>query len=161
MTTTIDTKKDAELDVTIELLKDAYEIIDGIPAKRVFLNSWQNPLGGLQHLTQWGPETTSYKKTAAQIDCGTLACAAGWLCLHPKFQALGLMVNRDGDPALASNPNSYGYAALARVFHITHTQAATLFGLAFSARSSAHKSIWLDRCLTLIANLQLSKSNVL
>lgn len=55
-----------------ELLKDAYSIIDGIPADLINLDKIYTNLG-------------------ERPDCGTIACAAGFLALHPQFQALGLM----------------------------------------------------------------------
>ncbi len=149
--------EDAELDTAIELLRDAYAVIDGIPARRIALYTWQSPRG----MVKYYPITAKFKKTADEIDCGTLACAAGWLCLHPKFQELGLRVSREGDPTLADNARVHGFDALARVFHITEPQAYRLFRLASAAPVGQHKSIWLDRCLNLIAQLQLSKSNSL
>lgn len=54
----------------LELLRDAYMIIDGIPDELINLDRVY---------------TTENIKPA----CGTIACAAGWLALHPTFQSLG------------------------------------------------------------------------
>lgn len=54
-----------------ELLKDAYAIIGGIPEDKIHLRAIVSKVG-------------------ESAECGTVCCAAGWLGLHPKFQALGL-----------------------------------------------------------------------
>lgn len=50
-----------------EKLKEAYAIIDGIPANKFRLEAL---------LKKYDPE---------HLRCGTIACAAGWLSLHPTF----------------------------------------------------------------------------
>lgn len=53
-----------------EVVAEAHEIIDGIPEKAIRLSLW---------LTKRGQS----------LDCGTIACGAGWLSMHPKFMARG------------------------------------------------------------------------
>jgi hypothetical protein len=64
--------------MNFELLKDAYAIIDGIPEKQFNLNRW----------VEENDNTGSVCDLAH--GCGTVACAGGWLSLHPKFNELGL-----------------------------------------------------------------------
>ncbi|MPQ56376.1 hypothetical protein [Duganella sp. FT27W] len=52
-----------------ELLKDAYAIIYGIPAEVIDLDS-------------------IIKSRGDSLSCGTVACAFGWLGMHPKFKNL-------------------------------------------------------------------------
>jgi len=54
-----------------ELFKEAYSIIDGIPEEYLNLD-------------------TIVSNDIDHVGCGTIACAAGWLGLHPTFQKLGL-----------------------------------------------------------------------
>lgn len=57
------------------LLRDAYAVIDGIPEERFNLNAWR-----------------------VTRECGTVACAAGWLMQHPDMQAKGLYMDSYGSP---------------------------------------------------------------
>lgn len=52
------------------LVREAYAVVDGIPADRFNLRTIANK--------------------SDPHNCGTVACAAGWLAMHPKFKALGL-----------------------------------------------------------------------
>jgi hypothetical protein len=63
----------------IELLKEAYAIIDGIPEQAFDLE---------KIITDGG----------TSVGCGTVACAAGWLSIHPKFgKLLGADVTLNGE----------------------------------------------------------------
>jgi hypothetical protein len=108
-----------------ELLKDAYEIVDGIPAENFDLNAWRTKDCG--------------------ASCGTIACAAGWLSLHPKFQALGLgYENRGVEGYQVTFGTDYHFPALASLFNISYSQAQGLFGLA-EEPGYAHKDLFLSR----------------
>jgi hypothetical protein len=50
----------------LEKLKDAYAILDGIPTHKLNLNEVLGSFSG-------------------DLSCGTIACGAGWLSLHPTF----------------------------------------------------------------------------
>ena len=92
------------------LLRDAYAIIDGIPADRFYLNSWR--LTG----------------KSAQ-DCGTIACAAGWLAMHPTMRDCGLRNDREGAPIFKNSLgiSQFDYQALAKFFCMTVAQAQDIF----------------------------------
>ncbi|RQT26117.1 hypothetical protein [Burkholderia contaminans] len=112
-----------------ELLKDAYEIIAGIPSANMNLNTWRTRDEG--------------------ATCGTIACAAGWLTLHPKFQDLGLKVsNESSHPNHLSRPVFNGkenMAALADLFRIDWDDAFQLFREKTVSERGTHKQIFLRR----------------
>jgi hypothetical protein len=109
-----------------ELLKDAYEIADGIPAENFNLNEWRRRDEG--------------------ASCGTIACAAGWLSLHPKFRALGLdYKDVPGHGRQITFRNDYHFDAIAELFNITGAQAYQLFGQASEVPYRAHKELFLSR----------------
>ncbi|MDQ7981911.1 hypothetical protein QYH69_32325 [Paraburkholderia sp. SARCC-3016] len=87
------------------LLRDAYAIIAGIPESRFDLCLWRS-----------GGNTAN--------ECGTIACAGGWLAMHPKFHALGLQAGEDGMPRTKGARN---YGALAEVLGIDRMDAQQLF----------------------------------
>ncbi|CAG9229283.1 hypothetical protein [Burkholderia vietnamiensis] len=106
-----------------ELLKDAYEIIDGIPEENLNLNAWRTRNRG--------------------ATCGTIACAAGWLTLHPKFQTLGLTVH--GSHGVPKYRDHTHYAALAALFEIETDDAEVLFKTALHDARKSHKEIFRER----------------
>lgn len=124
-----------------ELLKDAYAIIDGIPAKQFDL--------------KW----FSSGKGVTPNDCGTIACAGGWLTLHPAMRALGLRNSTDestsdstlayGHYRLAPRFNDEdGFEALAEFFSIPCDAVRDLFGVrnGIEFESSCNdKELWLYR----------------
>lgn len=59
--------------IDLELVAKAHEIIDGIPDKVIDLKRFVSQCG-------------------ESPDCGTIACGAGWLALHPYFKELGLTI---------------------------------------------------------------------
>ena len=113
-----------------ELLKDAYEIIDGIPARNIRLSEWREKDRG--------------------ASCGTIACAAGWLSLHPKFQALGLGSGHDyGFGAEPVFDGRGGVSGMAALFNIRLAEAFDLFSdrnhrLSYPSRIS-DKKLFLSR----------------
>ncbi len=52
-----------------ELLKDAYQVLGGIPARQFKLAKIISERGG-------------------RDECGTIACGMGWLAIHPRFRKL-------------------------------------------------------------------------
>jgi hypothetical protein len=115
----------------IRLLKDAYAIIDGVPNSAFSLKQWRLRQG--KNLTD-----------------GTICCAAGWLTLHPKFEALGLTFDGTGRPAFGLYR---GYAALAALFRIDTSEAYAMFcPLPPDAWSpQTDKVVWLNRVRTYLA----------
>jgi hypothetical protein len=112
-------------------LRAAYAIIDGIPETRIDLDTWRRDSG--------------------KITCGTIACAAGWLALHPDMQAMGLSALLNGGPAYQGLE---GFGALAQFFGIDTATAGHLFSYMGSyydpptCRGSfpwSDKAIWLAR----------------
>jgi hypothetical protein len=110
-----------------ELLKDAYEIVDGIPAENFYLNQWRMRDEGLS--------------------CGTIACAAGWLTLHPKFQALGLEYGKTAnDSTQIKYRGVIHMSALAQFFGISVSDAEGIFGVVSSFQPvRSHKALFLRR----------------
>ena len=102
-----------------QLFEDAYAIIDGVPDPRIYLNSWQKLPAG-RHL---------YVRGAEEITCNTIACAAGWLTLHPAMQALGLRAGVAGEPTFEDSEGieRWDYDALAHFFGLEYSQAEKLF----------------------------------
>lgn len=110
-----------------ELLKDAYEIIDGIPSENFNLDTW--------------------RKRDEGATCGTIACAAGWLTLHPKFQELGLK-SVVGHGHYLHRPVFNGKEnidALAELFGIKWADALRLFREKGYLESGGHKQVFLRR----------------
>lgn len=96
--------------MNIELLREAYAIIDGIPDKRINLG-----------VIARGPKPNDPKH------CGTIACAAGWLGMHPKFKELGMRTS-NGDLTLKGVPDYFDWDdVLARVFDCSQHVAQKLF----------------------------------
>ena len=126
--------------MNIELWKDAISVIDGIPEKRINLNTWQK-----SQLVRFitGPD---------QIECGTICCAAGWLALHPKFQSLGLKTDFNlRCPVFVDSLLGVctGYRALAAMFGISHREAEETFK-PNSSDKRPDKQVWLERAKDLL-----------
>lgn len=120
----------------LELLRDAYQIIDGIPDNQFDL--------------QWFYSFYPGDLPAAN-DCGTIACAGGWLALHPQFNALGLEAGREG-PTL---DGKYGYKALGEIFNIQEIAAERLFSPRYESREKfgTDKAVFLKRLKDFIVTL--------
>lgn len=97
------------------LLRDAYAIIDGIPKERFELSQWRQ--GG-----------------RSPNGCGTIACAAGWLAMHPEMQDRGLLPGTAGMPEFRNEHGhvSYRYDALALLFGISKIEATAIFSTRFT-----------------------------
>jgi hypothetical protein len=102
-----------------ELLRQAYAIIDGIPDDRFNLVR----------------------------SCGTIACAGGWLCMHPTFIALGLraMFGSNGAPEFVDEQTgdyTVAFAALGKALGLTFEQAFQLFTCRGDAYFDRHNDIY-------------------
>lgn len=136
----------------VELFKDAIAIIDGIPESRIQLNSFQSS-GRIAH-------------ESSEIRCGTLACAAGWLALHPGMRALGLHTVFLGFPAYRTYEP--GYESLAGFFEITEREANLVFGPRLQPKMSrreieamihlSDKELWLGRAHKLLKKIKNGKN---
>ena len=121
-----------------ELVKDAYAIIDGIPDDRISLYMFQQGEIALE---------------PAAITCQTLACAAGWLSLHPDMRKRGLRILTNGIPYLFGAAS--GFDSLAMLFEMTRKQATFLFSDRSGSRipgqsEMSDKELWLARCRYLL-----------
>ncbi len=59
--------------------------------------------------------------------CGTVACALGWACLAPEFQALGLRLGNGFGSTAPEFAGLQGFTAGAAFFGISWGEAAGLF----------------------------------
>ncbi len=112
------------------LLREAREMLASIPTRQFDLS---------QIVTERG--AGAFGSIAADGDlsagCGTIACAAGWLALTPRFQALGLTASccsygGNADYCLdyrgVSTESQSDYdLAMAPLFNLTFKQAEHLF----------------------------------
>jgi hypothetical protein len=103
-----------------DLLRHAAKIISGIPSKRFALDSISD-----NALDQTQANNPNH--------CGTVACAIGWLAMHPYMQRRGLGLkeapNAPGFFGVAWKGgmlSSYSYVG-AHVFNITEFEAQALF----------------------------------
>lgn len=146
--------------MNVERLQQAIEIIKAVPDTQFDLETWQQGIDG---------RLTNSCRLVDTLDCRTLACAGGWLALHPDMQAQGLYVGIGGEPAILrqvkvfqenryENIPTYGFSALAEFFDTTIATAEYLFGqrirLEILRDPRSDKEVWLDRAETLIANFQ-------
>lgn len=127
-----------------ELLKDAYAIIDGIPDQAF-------DLGEVLHM-----------RISKDMSCGTIACAAGWLSLHPTFAAhlkprayqygpssTNWRVRWDGIEFYEDNV----FAAMQTLFGIDLNTAYRIFGLRDEGEGGPHltdKELWKLRVRTFL-----------
>lgn len=98
--------------MNIELLREAYAIIDGIPDNRFNLRDFAKNVDA---------------KPISPSRCGTVACAAGWLAMHPTFKAMGLGLSADGElkyPGFSCAAWSY---ILGKIFDCGYDEALHLF----------------------------------
>jgi hypothetical protein len=98
-----------------ELLKEAYAIIGGIPARQLQLHS----------IVAESDESFNSNDSKTK-HCGTIACGIGWLGLHPEFQRRGLKVNKHGDTFFNGAGMSYPQAA-SKLFGIDYDTALDMF----------------------------------
>ncbi len=132
-----------------ERLLRAYEIIDGIPDSKFNLNDFVIQTG------------------KGSLKCGTIACAAGWISLHPEFSPLlnpeqhmtntGMakwsrqqfnIVDRLG---VLRKTSSY-FNAMAYLFNLSDLESLHLFGMPADYEiGSNHKEMWQNRVKSLLS----------
>lgn len=105
-----------------ELLREAYAIIGGIPMRKIHLRKLITE-GGLN-------------RPVKELKCGTIACGAGWLALHPMFTKLGLRISKTagyrshtvlGWKGDFTEYESQYERAMARVFNMKMSDADDMF----------------------------------
>lgn len=121
-----------------ELLKDAYAIIGGIPDEAFRLS-------------------LVVTRRGESLECGTIACAAGWLGMHPQFQALGLGVDKSGGGILTINGKSARFATtytrqMALIFNMPDADMDALFSSRRERGDATDKVVWLRRVRTYLAS---------
>jgi len=110
----------------------------------------------LNHLITILERVQNDPKEKAQFDmnfwinyCGTSACAVGFACLDPVFQAQGLKI-RDNEPKFQ---DFYSYSAAAKFFEITCTEVRYLFSpVDYGGYSKIEPVDVIDRIRKLINN---------
>jgi hypothetical protein len=94
------------------LLRDAYAVIDGIPEAQFNLESIIRRRSGIN-------------------ECRTIACAAGWLSIHPTF---GPLLKAEVDGSLVNwrterGPTGHFVTALSEPLGLTPDETRRLFGM--------------------------------
>lgn len=89
-------------------LREAAAIIDGIPEEQIDLRS----------IVEDGDTTPS---------CGTVACALGWLGLHPTFRERGLVTFGNLSEVKVNGQARYYDQAAAEFFNLSDADARALF----------------------------------
>jgi hypothetical protein len=139
-----------------ELFKDAIAAIDGIPDARLKLNRWQCGSG----YESFSSRPRIVTRTE-RITCDTIACAGGWLALHPLFRARGLRPEAfNGIPTIGrGDRKSEGSRALAILFGISGVEANTLFCYRTveehtdpKTKNLSDRQIWLRRAKEFLAD---------
>ena len=101
-------------DPDYELIRHAYEVLDGIPAERF----------DLDHIIELTPsmDVGTFK---ARPTCNTLACGMGWLALHPDFKRLGLRLNGHGKLTFKGFTYAFDYEkAAVKLFNLSWSDDA-------------------------------------
>ncbi|MDY7537558.1 hypothetical protein RGU72_04735 [Undibacterium sp. 5I1] len=125
----------ATLQPNFELLKDAYAIIDGIPDK------------------QFDLDRVVSKGYAKKADCNTIACAIGFLAMHPQFNALGLSYSPPNGLQFKGRQLDSYKTVISKVFGVSEDDARNLFGAAYSSdydppfSDRSHKKLWQHRVM--------------
>jgi hypothetical protein len=125
----------------IELFDKAVDFIASRSDDQLHLSDWQDTGMG-----------RTFVSSSAEVNCGTIACAAGWLAINPEFEELGVEVCGNGAPKFE---NETAYSAMARLFGLPYAVAIGLFyirGLEdyakFGEEAMEHltdRQLWLSR----------------
>lgn len=126
--------------MNIERLKQAIKIIEAIPDEKLNLRVWKN-----------ANESIGYVDSMEK-SCGTIACAAGWLAMHPEMQAQGWWSGLCGQPVYQREKQTFfGFDALQMFFELRDSEAYGLFKPRYLIERSgdraalSDKEIWLMR----------------
>lgn len=123
----------------LELLREAYAIIDGVPAHRMDLSF-------VSYNSSGDPTSIHH--------CGTIGCAIGLLAMHPRFQALGMYLYTPphDDPEWghsATLKGARGYEEVAvEIFDVDMEDAYRLFRPSQEHERQQYdndKAVWLAR----------------
>jgi hypothetical protein len=125
----------------IELFDKAVDFIASRSDDQLRLSDWQdNGIGRTLVLS------------SSEVNCGTIACAAGWLALNPEFEELGVEVCGSGAPKFEDET---AYRAMARLFGLPYAVALGLFYIRgfddyanFGEKAMEHltdRQLWLSR----------------
>lgn len=124
----------------MELLKDAYAILGGIPDSVLNLNTIR-----------------SNQPTPEVPECGSICCGMGWLAQHPDFNKAGLSFNADFDLMYKRHQVSYATAA-GRLFGVTDIEAESMFGMFHAMGQQSHKKVLLNRIMKVLAKYDAVKT---
>ena len=137
--------------MNVDRFKQAIAIIEEIPDEQLRLKHWQASYD----------KGSGYIGSNAQATCGTIACAAGWLALHPDMQAQGLSSGYCGMPRYSETGPMYsGFTALQLFFDIRDIDADLLFQSRNWYESDGDmgqltdKQIWLKRAKIFLAGYE-------
>lgn len=116
----------AESPRNFERLSELVSLLQTIPTENFSLSRWVS-----------SDYSGGDKAVGELIECGTVACAIGWACLHKPFQQLGLSlkVNDDHESLLPCyrNPKSrfaselWGQIAICNFFNLKPQECDYLF----------------------------------
>jgi hypothetical protein len=98
--------------MNIGLFDKAVNLVASKTSEQLDLGNWQ-----------WNG-SGEIASSSDEVNCGTIACAAGWIALDREFQSLGVLPNPSGVPRFGG---SVGYGALATLFDITEAESYNLF----------------------------------
>ena len=82
------TYQDLNIRLSANKIRDAYAILVGVPDEQLFLNhyySQHDSVGELPAVLHIGDYDSDSALKRNLLNCGTLACAAGWLVAHPTW----------------------------------------------------------------------------
>lgn len=109
------------------IMREAYAIIGGIPEHAFDLSS-------------------VVSRTGESLECGTIACAAGWLAMHPTFKARGIRLVKECVEYKNVRCYTAYTEAMAAVFKIDGAEADYLFGSRTEPPGwGTDKEVWLKR----------------
>ena len=136
--------------MNVELFKDAIAIIAGIPDERLSLGEWQcDDMLGFKVV-----------RKPKKIKCHTIACAGGWLALHPTMREHGLRPSPvDGAPILKDGGLYQDpFEALATLFDISEKEATKLFTYRdWDGSERTDRQVWLKRAYKLLAKYEAKR----
>jgi hypothetical protein len=125
----------------IELFDKAVAFIASRSDDQLRLSEWQDT--GIGRM---------FVSSSSEVNCGTIACAAGWLAINPEFEELGVEVCGSGAPKFE---NETAYRAMARLFGLPYAVAVGLFYIRgfddyekFGEKAMEHmtdRQLWLSR----------------